>query len=266
MLNTAMAGLSLASLEVLGRRRRWLVVAAVLLPALLVLIGRLSGISAEETRSGGYPVMISGLLATVVVPFLSFFLGCAVFSDEIEGKTFVYLSTRPAGRAATLGFKWLFVVMWVVILLLPCVGLAFTASFYTPDFTEFQTNGLVAVRDYGALAAGAAAYAGLGLLLATLFKKPLAIGIVLLIAWDSIVLYLPGYLKLFTVRFYVHTLGSRTKTQIDSEMWKFLADADPISDMQAIVTLAAMMVVFVAVALWVVKHREYASVDAAQAQ
>jgi ABC-2 type transport system permease protein len=62
------------------------------------------------------------------------------------------------------------------------------------------------LMDLGILAIGLAVYGALFALTGALLKRPLLVGLVFAFGWEQIVLVMPGYLKRFTVAYYVQGL------------------------------------------------------------
>ena len=62
------------------------------------------------------------------------------------------------------------------------------------------------VADLGLLALGLAVYGALFAFVGAYFKRPLVIGLVFTFGWEPTVMVLPGYLKQFTVAYYLQAL------------------------------------------------------------
>ena len=62
------------------------------------------------------------------------------------------------------------------------------------------------VKDLALLAIGLAAYGAVFAFVGAAFKRPLLIGLVFVFGWEQAVLAFPGYLKRFTVAYYLQAL------------------------------------------------------------
>jgi hypothetical protein len=62
------------------------------------------------------------------------------------------------------------------------------------------------VTDLALLAAGIAAYGALFALVGALLKRPLVVGLVFAFGWEQLAMLLPGYLRRFTIAYYLQSL------------------------------------------------------------
>jgi ABC-2 type transport system permease protein len=264
MLNAFAAGMTLARRSLLGRAR-WLVTLFVfLLPVVLALVARRYAPAAQYGRI--YMSLVSLMYAGILVPYIASYLGSAVVSDEIEGRTLVYLWTRPVGRAAVFTFKFVALALWLFLLVAIFVPAVFVVLFSGGGAAALSSNALMPVWDTLGLWGGAVAYAALAFLLATLLKKPLVVMLIYIVA-DNISQVLPGFVKLFFIRHYVFTLTSTPQAEEARGVFKrILRDPVTTSDTQAAVTLAVVAVLLVAAGAFVLNHREYLADDPARTQ
>jgi ABC-2 type transport system permease protein len=263
--HAAAAAVTLARLQMFGRMRRWITLGVFALPVMMALITRYFSPELESARMAAYVAASAGLFATVIVPFMGVFWGSAVFSDEVEGKTLVFLWTRPAGRVPVLLIKWLVVAATLALLIAPSLGLIFIILFYDNGFGRIVSEGAMPLHDYAALALGVLAYCALGLFLSTLLKRPLAAGVTYVLIWDNAMHFIPGYLKLFSIRHYVAILSSRPAEGAPKGWLEFLAKSDT-TEMQAITTLLVLTLALAAAAAVVLTLREYRTDDPARTQ
>jgi ABC-type transport system involved in multi-copper enzyme maturation permease subunit len=263
--HAAAAAATLAGLQIFGRQRRWLTLGVFSLPVLVAGITRYLSEDLSSARTAAYIASVAGVYASAFVPFIGVFWGSAVFSDEVEGKTLVFLWTRPTGRTPVLLIKWLLVVLAFVLLLVPSLALMFGILFYDNGFGRIVSDGPMLLYDLGALTLGGLTYSAFGLLLATLFKRPLAAALFYVLIWDNAMHFLPGYLKLFSIRHYVAVLSSRPSEGAPKGWLEFLAKSDT-TETQAAVTLVAVALVLLAMSAIVLTRREYRTDDPARSQ
>jgi ABC-2 type transport system permease protein len=189
------------------------------------------------------------------VPILGVFYGTSLIADEVEDKTITYLFTRPIPRSAILFGKYLaylactiFVVLPAVVviwLLIVPIGGSLAAGF--PDL----------VKDLGLLALGLIVYGALFALVGAVFKRPLLMGLIFIFGWETLAMALPGYLKRFTVAFYLrglvpHALPSNSPVSIIQSLFR-----ETPSLTVAMVYLAAITGVCLYLAGRAVTNREY---------
>ena len=197
----------------------------------------------------------------IAVPLLGLFYGTALIADEVEDKTITYLFTRPISRGAVLVGKYLaFLVctglvvlpslMLVFFIVMPLLGGSIGAGF--PDL----------MKDLGLLAVGLAVYGALFALVGAALKRPLLIGLVFIFGWEPGVLFVPGYMKRLTVRYYMQGLAPHTMPQGDdgalSSILSVLQAVEVIpSTALSLTGLAVILIGGLALATWLVERREY---------
>ena len=133
------------------------------------------------------------------------FYGTSLMADEVEDKTITYLFTRPIRRGAVLVGKYLAYLACTIFVVLPSVMLVYLLI--VP--MRRQPRRLVPRPGQGPRAAGARAWpptARCSRSSARRFKRPLLIGLIFIFGWEQAALVFPGYLKRFTVAYYLQGL------------------------------------------------------------
>ncbi len=152
-----------------------------------------------------FGLMIWGFYLSFSVPLLGVFYGTSLIADEVEDRTITYLFTRPLPRGAVLLGKYLAYLVCAGLLVLPSVVLVFflvvpllggSVGAHFPDL----------LKDLALLAVGLAVYGALFALVGALFKRPLLTGLVFIFGWEPVVIVVPGYMKRFTVSYYLQGL------------------------------------------------------------
>jgi ABC-2 type transport system permease protein len=186
-----------------------LVVAGPVLLALIVKGVELFGMSALRVNGqrvagfGIFGVMIWMLFLRFIVPVLGVFYGTALMADEVEDKTITYLFTRPIPRGAVLIGKYLAYLACTLLVVLPSVMIVY---FLLVPFAQLPATFGSLLIDMGLIALGLAVYGGVFAFVGAFFKRPLVIGLVFAFGWEQVVLALPGYLKQFTIAYYLQAL------------------------------------------------------------
>ncbi len=186
-----------------------LVVAGPVVLALIVRAVELFGMSALRVNGqrvagfGIFGVMIWMLFLRFIIPVLGVFYGTALMADEVEDKTITYLFTRPIPRGAVLVGKYLAYLACTVLVVLPSVMIVY---FLLVPFSQLPATFPSLVTDLALLALGLAVYGGVFAFVGAFFKRPLVIGLVFAFGWEQVVLALPGYLKQFTIAYYLQAL------------------------------------------------------------
>ena len=217
------------------------------------------GRALELTGPAIFGLMIWAFYLRFTVPVLGVFYGTALIADEVEDKTLTYLFTRPITRGSVLVGKYLAYlvctglvvlpsVVLVYFLVVPLMGGSVGASF--PSL----------VTDLGLLALGLAVYGALFALVGAWFKRPLLTGLIFVFGWEPIAVMVPGYLRSFTVAYYLQGLVPHAMPQdgtmslVRSVLQAFQT---PPSAWACLVWLAVIWLGALAAATWAVERREY---------
>jgi ABC-2 type transport system permease protein len=249
--------------EMLWSRRTIFMALVVGGPVLLAVIVKaveafgMSALRVNGQRVAGFSifgVLIWMLFLRFIVPVLGVFYGTALMADEVEDKTITYLFTRPIPRGAVLVGKYLAYLACTFLVVLPSVMIVY---FLLVPFSQLPATFGSLLIDLGLLALGLAVYGGVFAFVGAFFKRPLVIGLVFAFGWEQVTLALPGYLKQFTVAYYLqalvpHAMPSDGVTSILQGMFR---DNPPIY--VCLFWLFAYLGVFLYLATRVVERKEY---------
>lgn len=237
-----------------------LVLVAPIILALAVRVVDASGIAPLRVNgarvNGGtiFGVLLWWLYIRFVVPVLGVFYGTALIADEVEDKTLTYLFTRPVSRSAVLFGKYLAYLVCTSLVVLPSVMMVF---FLLVPLHEIGGLFWALATDLGLIALGLAVYGALFALVGTTLKRPLVVGLVFAFGWEQVAMVMPGYVRRFTVVYYLQGLVPHA---IPSEGITSLL-ASVFSDTPSVVTclfwLGATLVASLALAARAVSRREY---------
>ncbi len=152
-----------------------------------------------------FGLIIWGMYLRFIVPVLGVFYGTSLMADEVEDKTITYLFTRPIPRGAVLVGKYL-----AYLGVHRVRGAAVGRAGLSPDrAAQGQPGRGVSGPAEGPAAArrsGLAVYGAVFAFVGAKFKRPLLIGLVFVFGWEQAALAFPGYLKQFTVMFYLQAI------------------------------------------------------------
>jgi ABC-type transport system involved in multi-copper enzyme maturation permease subunit len=217
------------------------------MPALRINGQRIGGM-------GVFGVMIWMLFLRFIVPVLGVFYGTALMADEVDDKTLTYLFTRPVPRSAVLLGKYLAYLACTILVVLPSVMLVY---FLLIRLEEIPGTFGQLLADLGLLALGLAAYGALFAFVGSFFNRPLVIGLVFIGGWEQTAMALPGYMKRYTVAYYLqslvpHAMPSEGVVSILQGMFR-----DTPSVAAALTWLTVYVVVFLYLAARTVERKEY---------
>jgi ABC-2 type transport system permease protein len=219
-----------------------------------------------ETRGGATQTIrmtgpaIFGLMIWIfylrfTVPVLGVFYGTSLMADEVEDKTITYLFSRPIRRGAVLVGKFLAYLGCTVFVVLPSVVIVYLLV--VPLRGTLGGSFLDLLKDLSLLALGLAAYGAVFAFVGAKFKRPLLIGLVFIFGWEQAALAFPGYLKKFTVAYYLqglvpHAMPNDSTLSLIQGIFR-----ESPSLVGSLGWLAVIVVGFLAMAAWVVERREY---------
>jgi ABC-type transport system involved in multi-copper enzyme maturation permease subunit len=232
--------------------------APVAIAALLRVLVALGAPILEHTRMTGpaiFGLMIWVFYLRFTVPVLGVFYGTSLMADEVEDKTITYLFTRPIRRGAVLVGKYLAYLGCTVLVVLPSVVLVYLLI--VPMQGNLGGSFIDLLKDLALLALGLAVYGSLFAFIGAKFKRPLLVGLVFIFGWEQAALAFPGYLKKFTVAYYLQALVPHAMPNDNtlSLIQGIFRENPPLAT--SLFWLAAIWITFLAAAAWVVERREY---------
>jgi ABC-type transport system involved in multi-copper enzyme maturation permease subunit len=250
--------------EMLWSRRTIFMALVVGGPVLLAVIARIvqaSGVAPLRVNgirvdaASMFGMMIWVLFLRFVVPMLGVFYGTSLIADEVEDKTITYLFTRPIRRGAVLLGKYFAYLACTILVVLPSVMIVY---FLLVPFGEIPASFVWLLTDLGLLAAGIAAYGALFALVGAVLKRPLVVGLVFAFGWEQLAMAMPGYLRRFTVAYYLQALVPHAMPAEGGvrSLLQSVFNETPTATV-SIVALAAITAVSLWLAVKAVERREY---------
>jgi ABC-type transport system involved in multi-copper enzyme maturation permease subunit len=189
------------------------------------------------------------------VPILGVFYGTSLMADEVEDKNITYLFTRPIRRGAVLFGKYLAYLGCTICVVLPSVVLVYLLI--VPLHGSLGASFLALVKDLTLLALGLSVYGALFAFVGAKFKRPLIVGLIFIFGWEQAALAFPGYMKRFTIAYYLQGLvpHAMPSDSVLSLIQGVFRDSPGLAG--SLAGLAIILVVFVSLATWIVERREY---------
>jgi ABC-2 type transport system permease protein len=207
------------------------------------------------TGPGIFGFMIWVLYVRFIVPVLGVFYGTSLMADEIEDKTITYLFTRPIRRGAVLFGKYLAYLGCTVFVVLPSVMLVYLLI--VPMQGSLGGSFIDLLKDLIVLALGLAVYGAAFAFVGAKFKRPLIVGLIFIFGWEQAALAFPGYLKRFTIAYYLQGLipHAMPSDSVLSLIQGAFRESPTLAG--SLLGIAVILGVFVSLAAWVVERREY---------
>jgi ABC-type transport system involved in multi-copper enzyme maturation permease subunit len=212
-LSSAMRVFDLSVSEMLWSRRTIFMGLVVGAPVVIsVLLRLLDVLGAPVFKVNGsmmpgpaiFGLMIWVFYLRFTIPVLGVFYGTSLIADEVEDKTITYLFTRPIRKGAVLVGKFIAYMGCTVFVVLPSVVVVYLAI--VPMRGSLGASFIDLLKDLMLLAIGLAAYGAVFAFIGARFKRPLLVGLIFIFGWEQVALAFPGYLKKFTVAYYLQAL------------------------------------------------------------
>jgi ABC-2 type transport system permease protein len=263
-LSSALRVFDLSVSEMLWSRRTIFMALVVGAPVVIALILRLlDALGAPVFQVNGMRMAgpaIFGLMIWVfylrfTVPVLGVFYGTSLIADEVEDKTITYLFTRPIPKGAVLLGKFFAYIASAVCVVLPSVVLVYLSI--VPIRGSLGASFIDLVKDLVLLAVGLACYGAVFAFIGARFKRPLLVGLIFIFGWEQVALAFPGYLKKFTVAYYLQALvpHAMPNDNVISLIQGIFRENPSLPE--AIFWLAAILLVFLWLAAVSVERKEY---------
>jgi len=263
-LSSALRVFDLSVSEMLWSRRTIFMALVVGAPVVIALILRLLDalgtpvFQVNGMRMAGpaiFGLMIWIFYLRFTVPVLGVFYGTSLIADEVEDKTITYLFTRPIPKGAVLLGKFFAYIASAVCVVLPSVVLVYLSI--VPIRGSLGASFIDLVKDLVLLAVGLACYGAVFAFIGARFKRPLLVGLVFIFGWEQVALAFPGYLKKFTVAYYLQALvpHAMPNDNVISLIQGIFRENPSLPE--AIFWLAAILLVFLWLAAVSVERKEY---------
>src|SRR5687767_13346134 len=214
---------------------------------------RINGVRVEAVSVFGMIIWV--LFLRFIVPVLGVFYGTSLVADEVEDKTITYLFTRPLRRGAVLLGKYLAYLACTTLVVLPAVMIVY---FMLVPFSEVARSFPALMTDLGLLALGIATYGALFTMVGAWLKRPLVVGLVYVFGWEQFAMLMPGYLRRFTVAYYLQSLVPHAMPADEgiSSLLRSILPETPSTPLSLFVLLT-ITVVSLALAMRIIERREY---------
>jgi len=177
-------------------------------------------------------------------------------ADEVEDRTITYLFTRPIARGSIVVGKYLAYLACTSLVVLPSVMAVYLLI--TPIAGGSMGQAFPSLlKDLGLLALGLAVYGAVFALVGARVPRPLVAGLVLVFGWEQIALVVPGYLRRFTVAYYLQALVPHAMPADDTITAIQSLFAAPPSAASSVAWLFGILVVALWLAAQALESREY---------
>lgn len=150
--------------------------------------------------------------------------------------------------------KYIAYLVCAASVVLPSVMIVFLLMV---PFRDMASAFVPVLRNLGVVALGLAAYGALFLLAGVMLKRPLVAGLVFAFGWEQIALVMPGYLKHFTIAYYLQALAPQAMPSENTLSPLQTVAPDVPSTAEGLFWLSFAIVTALILSMRGVEHREY---------
>ena len=244
----------------LVRRAKKMKVFAVLslLPVLLAVVFRLNAMASPGRGFDGLAVFGNIIVAfglQFLILILALFYGTSVVSEEVEGKTLTYLTTRPLPKKSIILGKYAASVLVLLVLVLGSTLASFIILCadrldYGPAWSFFG-------KSLAAFALGVLGYTAFFTFIGTFLKKSVLFGFFFSFGWENVVQYFPGSTQKLTFMHYLKSLLPGVGDTSSGVLQFLMFRLDPSPAGLAVAVLLGLTAVFLALACRLFARKEY---------
>ncbi len=177
------------------------------LPVVIAFIIKFTQIFSGRERFEGIYIfnnIIMVFYLQFLILILALFFGTSVVSEELEGKTLTYLTTRPISKVSLILGKYAAYTLLTIVMTVISVVFAFLVLNLNRlgDFPLYR----VLFKDLAVLALGLVAYTALFTFIGTFMKRSIMFGLIFSFGWENVIQYFPGSTQRFAIAHYLKSL------------------------------------------------------------
>lgn len=220
--------------------------------ALLIKFTRIFSVRSDIGSLYIFSNMIIVFYIQFLILILALFFGVSVCSEELEGKTLTYLTTRPVSKPAIILGKY--GAYTALVILMTAVGLVLSFLILNVnkllDFSLYK----ILLRDVIVLSLGLICYTAFFTFIGTFLKKSIMFGLVFSFGWENVIQYFPGSTQRFSI---VHYLKSLLPASPGGRFSFLLFRLEPSSPGMALFMLFLITSVFLGLSCLFFSLKEY---------
>ena len=235
--------------QILGGARLWLLALFLGLPVLLASIVQLKGGFDLPDQAVGMGIFLYVLYPQSLCILAALLYGSSLLAAEIEGKTLVYLFTRPVSRTRVLLAKYLATVAVLVVLTSVSLTISFALAGFAGGMRMYLTVLAAAVS---ALAVYTAVFSLLGLLVP---RRAIPVGLLYAVLVEGVISFVPALANELAVSHYLRSLALHLSGQ--ALPVEVQAVFTPVPLTTCILALAAFAAAFLGLSALLLHRREW---------
>ena len=227
-----------------------------MIPVVLAVVVRIVMRGRAEDVMAVFTEILMVFFLQFYIVILSLFYGTSIIAEEIEGRTLPYLVTRPLTKPGIIAGKYGAYSLLMILMVTVNLALAyFVMNGYRLGNIALYVTFL---RYAGVLGLGVLAYTAFFAFLGAVLKRAILVGLVFGFGWENVIQYFPGSTQKFSLVHYLKSLlPYRPAPGGKSYLSLLLFRLEPTTPAVSILTLAAVTAVFLALACWIFRTKEY---------
>jgi len=230
-----------------------------LIPAIIFVIFQIIKITNPEST-----LRLPLLYIRITFPFyfqlyiqiLALFYGSTVLSDEIDNKTLIYLTTSPIKKSDILIGKFMAhlsisAIILTIGSLVTYIVANITALFNGDAISLLWSTTLIALL-------AVLAYSALFLLISSMVKKTILIGIFFIFGWEKAMQLFPGITQKLSI---IHWIKSLLPTKLPQKGGFLSFNLEPSSIVESLIALILISIVAIVLACYFFQSKEFLLAD-----
>lgn len=177
------------------------------IPVIMAMVIKFAQIFSSRRPIEGLAIfsnMIMVFYLQFLILILAIFFGTSVCSEEVEGKTLTYLTTRPVSKTAIILGKY--AAYALLTILMTAVGLLICFLILNVEHLLDLSLYRILLRDAVVLILGLICYTSLFTFVGTFLRRSILFGLIFSFGWENVIQYFPGSTQRFAIVHYLKSL------------------------------------------------------------
>ena len=222
------------------------------LPVLMSLVFKLDW-AARGVSSMGMAAFNSIILLfelQFLILLLALFYGTSIASEDIEGKTLSYITTRPVSKSAVVVGKYLAYSLITIVM----AGTGTALSFFILNAERLLQPSLYTelFRALAVLSLGLITYGAFFTFFGAAFRRAIFLGLIFGFGWENVIQYFPGSTQRFAIIHYLKSLLPFSESKFSILTWRL----EPTPPLTAVLVLLLIAAVFLGLACLVFSRKQ----------
>ncbi len=214
------------------------------LPVLMSIIFKLDqaakGVSSQGMATFNSIILLFELQFLILL--LALFYGASIASEDTEGRTLTYITTRPISKSAVVVGKYLAYTLVTILM----AGSGTVLSFLILNAERLLDFSLYMelLRALAVLGLGLVTYGAFFTFFGAVFRRAIFFGLIFGFGWENVIQYFPGSTQRFAIAHYLKSLLPFSESRFSLLTWRL----EPTPPLLSVLTLLLIAAVFLGLA------------------